>query len=112
MTETTSTITREQALPYVSYVVDNAGAARGIDEDSLPSVRPGNPTKRLDDNGPECYASVLVGWQCGFEPLFVAVHSYLDVRLDDDEAIEMATDFLAEIRWFSDGPQEPDYVIR
>ena len=105
-------MTRSQALPYVSFVVDDAGAARGIDDDPHAAVRPGNPTKRLDDNGPPCYASVLIGWQCGFEPLFVAVHSYLDVRLDENEAIEMATDFLAEIKWFSDGPTEPDYLIR
>ena len=110
---TATTMTRSQALPYVSYVVDDAGAARGIDDDPHAIVRPGNPIKRLDDNGPHCYASVLIGWQCGSEPLFVAVHSYLDVRLDDDdEAIEMATDFLAEIKWFADGPREPDYFIR
>jgi hypothetical protein len=56
----------------------------------------------------------LVGWQCGFEPLFVAVWSYLDVRLDDCEAEEIATDFLIERGWFGknlEHGKEPDYVI-
>jgi len=82
---------REQALPYVSFYVDDAQAFRSRDE--------------MPDN------ARLVGWQCGFEPLFVAVWSYLDVRLDDDEAAELATDMLRERNWFSDEPTEPDYII-
>ncbi len=32
--------------------------------------------------------------------------------VDEDEAIEIATDYLDEIGWFSDGPVEPDHVVR
>lgn len=84
-------MTREQALPYVSYCVDDALSERRVDE---------MPAKAR-----------LVGWQCGFEPLFVAVWSYLDVAIGDDEAAELATDLLAEKKWFAGEPTEPDYII-
>jgi hypothetical protein len=75
------TMTREQALPYVSYYLDDA-----------PS--PDHSTTDIKDD------ARLVGWQCGFEPLFIAVQSYLPgVRIDDEEAIEIATDYLQEIGW-------------
>jgi hypothetical protein len=87
-----STITREQAIPYIFYCVDDALSERARSE--------------MPDN------SRLVGWQCGFEPLFVAVWSDLDIRLDDDEAIEIATDFLAEKQWFAgEAGREADYVL-
>ena len=90
-------MTREMALPYVAYVVDDALAAREVGADAHAKVQP---------------HSRLVGWQCGFEPLFVAVHSYLpDVTINDDEAIELATSWLEEIKWFSGATTEPDYVI-
>ncbi len=86
-------MTREQALPYVAYCVDDALSERKIEE--IP------PTARL------------VGWQCGFEPLFVAVWSYLGPECEPDyaEAIEYATDLLVEKHWFSDEPTDPDYVL-
>lgn len=93
---------RDQALPYVSYVVDDAGSARALGADIHATTR---------ETGFK-YRSVLVGWQCGFEPLFVAVHSYLDVRIDDDDASEMAREYLVERNWFSGEPTEPDYIIR
>jgi hypothetical protein len=90
-------MTREQASEYVSFVVDDALNGRRLGDDQFAVVRP---------------TSRLIGWQCGFEPLFVSVHSYIDdIRLDDDEAIELATDYLAERNWFADYPPEPDYVI-
>jgi hypothetical protein len=53
-----------------------------------------------------------VGWQCGFEPMVVAVWSYLPgVRLEKDEAVELALDALAERRWFSGEPILPDFVL-
>lgn len=86
-------MTREQALPYVSYVVDDALS----------------DNHRLSDMRSDAR---LVGWQCGFEPLFVAVQSSIpDVRPGDDEAAEIATDYLAEHGWFADEPTEPDYII-
>lgn len=84
-------MTREQAIPYISRGVDDALSERN------PSEAPANAR--------------LVGWQCGFEPMFVAVWSYLGNRLDDDEAIELATDLLIERKWFADEATEPDYVI-
>ncbi len=102
---------RTNATKYVSFVVDDAGAGRELGADIHAIVRNGGgATHKHPDYK---YPSVLVGWQCGFEPLFVAVHSYLDVRLDDEEAIEMAQEYLEERGWFgADGPTEPDYVVR
>jgi hypothetical protein len=93
---------REQAIPYVSFVVD----------DALNGRRLGFGINDIRESEPFNHASILIGWQCGFEPLFVAVHSYLDVELDDDEAIELATDFLSEREWFASEPSEPDYLLR
>ena len=89
-------MTREQALPYVSFLVDDALAERRREE--MPT---GKKVK-------------LVGWQCGFEPLFVAVWSYLDVDLTDDEAEEIAADLLEEKKWFSFSSEKrppADYVL-
>ena len=103
---------REDAVPYVGYVVDDALCGRELGADPHAIVREGG-----DDSLPSRerkgfeYASRLVGWQCGFEPMFVAVHSYLDVHVEDDEAIDMASDYLQEIGWFSGEVTEPDFVI-
>lgn len=86
-------MTREQALPFISYFLDDALG----DSHSLADLRPD---------------ARLIGWQCGFEPLFVAVQSYLPgVVLGDDEAIVIATDYLVERDWFADGPTEPDHIL-
>jgi hypothetical protein len=54
----------------------------------------------------------IVGWQCGFEPMCVAVWSYLpDCVVAGDDAVDIATDALAERRWFAGEPIEPDFVI-
>lgn len=112
-------IQRQDAVRYVAYVVDDAGAGRKLGADMHAIVRPGNRGKRLDqpEYGPageslHCYPSVLVGWQGEKEPVFVAVHSYLDVRVDDDEARSMATDYLEEIGFFAGESREPDYLVR
>jgi len=97
-------IKRNKAKEYVSYVVDDAGEGRRIHDDIHAIVR--------EKGGEYEYPSVLVGWQCGFEPLFVAVHSYLDVKLNDGQAVEMATEYLVERDWFAGESREPDYVIR
>jgi hypothetical protein len=101
-------ILREQALQYVGHCLDDSGNVH-------------YPYK----NNPIPANAVLVGWQCGFEPLFVAVWSYLpDTLLDQDEAVDIAVDYLQEIGWFGDAakqdsnfrlgandPIEPDYII-
>lgn len=87
---------RTEALLFVSYFVDDTGNARRACAGDLP---------------PGC---ALVGWQCGFEPLFVAVGSYLpNCYVGADEAEELAADYLAEIDWFGDGAaaRDADYVF-
>jgi hypothetical protein len=84
--------TREAAKAYIAFCVDDALSERSVDD------MPANAR--------------LVGWQCGFEPLFVAVWSYLpNARVDDEDAVSIATELLEERRWFSDGPTDPDYLI-
>jgi hypothetical protein len=84
-------------LEYVAWVVDDAGCGR----------HPG-----ADEHAKVTKYSTLVGWQCGFEPLVVAVNSYLPgVMIEADEAVDLATDLLDEKRWFSDGPVVPDFVF-
>lgn len=34
-----------------------------------------------------------------------------DVELSNDEAVDLAAQFLAEQNWFSDESTEPDYII-
>lgn len=84
---------RGNAWPYIGYYVDSALAERKQEE------MPVNAR--------------LIGWQCGFEPMFVAVWSmFEDVKLDDDEAVEIATDLLVEKKWFTGGvPTDPDYIL-
>ena len=86
-----TTIKRARALNWVAYAVDNALSER------KPSEMPVNAR--------------LIGWQCGFEPLFVAVWSYLGDILDDAEAIELAIDLLKEKKWFCGDVTPPDYVL-
>ncbi len=90
-------MTRQMAIPYISYCVDTALSERKIQD------MPANAR--------------LVGFQCGFEPLFVAVWSYLDEEgddapIDEDEAQEIVIDLLAEKKWFShDIPDNADYIL-
>lgn len=92
-----SNMTKEQAYDYISLCVDDALSERSIDD---------MPTNAR-----------LIGWQCGFEPVFVAVWSYLGDtnghlnRVDDDDAVEIATDLLIERKWFAGEPTEPDYIL-
>lgn len=97
--ELTRAPSRESLLPYVSYCLDDALSERNIKD------MPANAR--------------LVAWQCGFEPMVVAVWSYLGDtqgnldQVDVAEAEEIATDFLQERRWFTDNDNPPpaDYVI-
>jgi hypothetical protein len=82
---------RKAALPYISFCLDDSLNVREL------------------DNMPK--NARLIGWQCGFEPLFVAVWSYMGFELDGDSAIDIATDYLRERKWFGDNEREPDYVI-
>lgn len=82
---------KTQAMPYVAVALDDALAVRDV--------------SAIPDN------ARLVGWQCGFEPMFVAVFSYLGVKLDDAEAENIATDYLREKAWFSGEPTAADYIL-
>jgi len=83
---------RADALPYIAHVLTDALGALPLDQ-----LRPD---------------ATLIGWQCGFEPMFVAVQSYLPgVTIDADDAEGIAVDYLDEMGWFADGPTEPDHYI-
>lgn len=83
------------ALPYVSHCLDDALCVRTLAD--MPEER------RVR----------LIGWQCGYEPMFVAIWSYLGGRLADDEAVAIAKDYLTEIGWFADAAadNEPDFIL-
>lgn len=97
---------RREAKQHVEYVVDDAGAARPLGADQHAIIRRKPQFK---------YRSVLVGWYNEFGGCtFVAVHSYLDVKMSNEECTELATDYLEEIGWdgFENGVRPPDYIIR
>lgn len=81
-------------LPYVSHVLDTALS----------------PNRAKSDIGT---GSMLVSFQCGFEPLVVAVvGAYDGEQVEAEEAEEIAVDYLEEIGWFGEeGPREADLVI-
>ena len=82
---------KNQLEKYIGYCLDDTGDIRELKD------KPVNAR--------------LVVYQCGFEPMVVAVWSYLNVRLDDEEAIEIADDFLHEIEWFADPNSTAEYVV-
>ena len=94
---------RENAAQYIGHYVDDALNTEPFkDEEGY----------ELDHEAIAEDSNIrLVGWQCGFEPMFVAVRSYLNVRLDDAEAEDLARDLLIEIKWFSDEPRDADYIL-
>lgn len=83
-------MTRIDAIQYVGHIVDTALSADRKDY-QLASTR-------------------FVGWQCGFEPMFIAVCSDYGIP-DMDEAEDIAADYLEEIGWFSNGRKPADYVL-
>lgn len=89
----------EAAKKYVAYVVDDALNGRELGADPYAII-----TEQ----------SVLVGWQRGTDPMFVAVNSYLGGSLPNSEAEELAIDYLKEIKWFADCDQEnlADFILR
>jgi hypothetical protein len=87
-------MTREEAIRYVSYQVDDAHNRREAKPDDVNS----------DDR--------LVGWHQGLETLFVAVRSHLPgVKLTDEVAKNLARDYLTEIGWFGEESLEADFVF-
>ena len=96
----------EDALPYVAKIVDTALSVQDCIGSDAGQMLEGKKCK-------------LVGWQCGFEPHFIAVVDAYDCEVDDDEAEEIAVDYLEEKNWFvvddmgypDKRDRTPDYVI-
>jgi hypothetical protein len=87
-------ITKEQAMQYLRFAVDDALTERNIMD--------------MPEN------ARLVVYLCGRKPVTVAVWSYLpDTRLDEMEAEEFAGDLLNEHAFFGDVAELPiaDFVI-
>jgi hypothetical protein len=84
----------KDAIKYIGHYVDDAGSSNEFDVNKA--------------EGPV----TLVGWQCGTEPMFVAIKSYIGVRLSEDDSVELATDLLEEIGWFGESDvKDPDYIL-
>jgi hypothetical protein len=68
--------------------------------------------------GDRAMDGMLVGWESESEPMVVAViGATMDTlgrrdSVDEAEASDIATDDLDEIGWFSEGPADPDHVVR
>jgi hypothetical protein len=87
-------ITREQAMQYLRYAVDDSLSERNIVD--MPET------------------ARFVVYLCGENPVTVAVWSYLpDTRLNEMEAEELAVGLLNEHAWFGSVVEHPiaDFVI-
>jgi hypothetical protein len=88
-------VKRQEALEYIGHVLDDSGKKLAATE--------------LDKKN-----ATLVGWQCGFEPMYVAVNTD-----DPEEAEEIAIRYLQRIKWFSGeekvddfgSSHKPDFII-
>lgn len=87
---------KTELMDYVAFGVDDAMAIR--------------PTHEIPTNLSKVR---FVGWQCGFEPMVVAVWSYLpDSLVDESEAEELAAEALLDRGWFANSePQPADFVL-
>ncbi len=87
-------MTREVALMYLTYCVDDALNERKLKH--RPSMSP----------------MYLAVWERKIDPpIVVAVWSYLGARLSHDEVTELATDLLIEKLLLPPGASKPDYIL-
>ena len=87
-------MTREEAIQYVSFQMDDAHDRR--------NAKPSDVNQ--DDR--------LVGFRQDLETVFVAVRSHLPgVKLTDEVAKDLARDYLTEIGWFGEESLEADFVF-
>ena len=87
-------MTREEAIQYVSFQMDDARNRR--------NAKPGDVNS--DDR--------LVGFHQGLETVFVAVRSHLPgVKLTDKVAKHLARDYLTEIGWFGEESLEAEFIF-
>ena len=70
------------------YVVDDSGNGRPVGSDSYAYVRVSGERYK--------YRSAFALFKTNYLEIVVAVNSYLDVYLTDDEVCELATDFIKE----------------
>jgi hypothetical protein len=88
-------MTREEAILYVSFQMDDA-------HDRRHHAKPGDV--REGDR--------LVGFHQLYETVFVAVRSHRDgVVLSDQVARDLARDFLTEIGWFGEESLEAEWIF-
>jgi hypothetical protein len=82
---------RKQALEYVGHVITPDG-------------------KKLPANSINPKTAILVGWQCGFEPMYVAIQDEDgdELSLSDIDAEDIAKKYLTKINWFSEEDEEED----
>jgi len=83
--EVKAQIIRQKALDYIGHVLDRNG-------------------KKLAETELDKKNATLVGWQCGFEPMYVAVNTD-----SPEEAEEIAIRYLQGIKWFSGEEKEDDF---
>jgi hypothetical protein len=88
-------MTREEAILYVSFQMDDAQDRRNAKPSDVGSK------------------DRLVGFrESDGVVVFVAVRSHLpEVILNDETAKELARDYLTEIGWFGDESLEADYIF-
>ena len=91
---------REKIEQYVAWILDDSGNV----------IRPGQigVSAHLRDVLP---TDTLVCYQCGFEPLVVAVRSVYGDIIAAWDAEEIAAEYLEEIGWFGDNVRDADYII-
>jgi hypothetical protein len=87
-------MTREEAIQFVSFQMDDADDRR----DATPK------DVAADDR--------LVGFHQLYETIFVAVRSHIPgVRLTDEVAKNLARHYLTEIGWFGEESSEAAYIL-
>ena len=100
----------KDAAKHVKYVLDDAGMAEPLGANQHAKVR---YSKAQRITGEYHHASRLLCWVTDpIKPFVIAVHSYGDWYLSDDEVTEIALDWLKEKGYFGDlGPIKPDLII-
>lgn len=86
---------RSEAIGTIQYVVDDALCGRQLGADPHAILR----TSYTPKDGKEQfnYESAIVVCHCESGTIGVVVHSYLDVKMDQDESVDLAVDYLQEI---------------
>lgn len=87
-------LNQDRIKELTSFVVDDALAE--------------HPVSAIKDR----YDVTYVGFDAGFEPLYVAVISYLPgCTVDAEAACEIAIDLLLEKKWFADESETAPFIV-